>query len=348
MFDSKIFNGEVFGKYVERVPDLKRNELLKSGVLRSRQDLVTMLDEQTGGNRITIPMKGLLDGDVLNYDGSTDITATSTDTFSQTMIVTGRAKAWVEKDFSFELTGVDFMDNVAVQVSKYFENVDQDTLIAILKGIFAMSDEGFAKHSYDITGEETNNTFAPTTLNTACNRALGQNKGIIRVLIMHSDVATNLENLRLLEYLKYTDKDGITRDLALGTLNGRVVLIDDSMPIEEVAESTDGAGDGYTAYTTYALGEGAFDYCNCGAKVPYEMDRDPAKNGGQDTLYTRQRKLFAPKGISWKGATSIISPTAEQLSTGTNWEIVHNGKTSTNKKYFNHKSIPIVQIKTRG
>ena len=66
MFDSKIFNGEVFGKYVERVPDLKRNELLKAGVLRARPDLGTMLDEQTGGNYIKVPMKGLLDGEVLN------------------------------------------------------------------------------------------------------------------------------------------------------------------------------------------------------------------------------------------------------------------------------------------
>lgn len=347
MFDSKIFNGEVFGKYVERVPDLKRNELLRAGVLRNRSDLVRMLDEQTGGNIITIPMKGLLDGEVLNYDGSTDITATSTETFSQTMIVIGRAKAWIEKDFSYELTGVDFMDNVAQQVSKYYENVDQDTLLSILKGIFSMNDTGFAKHSYDIS-DETVPTFAPTTLNTACNKALGQDKGKIRVLFMHSDVATNLENLQLLEYLKYTDKNGITRDLALATLNGRIVLIDDSMPVEEVEESSEGAGDGYSKYTTYALGEGAFDYCNCGAKVPYEMSRDPKTNGGQDTLYTRQRKLFAPRGISWKGASSIISPTASELETGTNWEIVSNGKTGNNKKYFNHKAIPIVRIISRG
>lgn len=348
MFDSKIFNGEVFGRYVERVPDLKRNELLKAGVLRPRPDLGTMLDEQTGGNFITVPMKGLLDGEVLNYDGSTDITATSTDTFSQSMIVVGRAKAWVEKDFSYELTGVDFMDNVAEQVSKYFENVDQDTILAILKGIFAMTSDDMAKHVTDISGNADANVFGVTTLNSAINKACGQNKGIFKVIIMHSDVSTNLENLRLIEYMKYTDKDGIQRDLGIATLNGKVVLIDDSMPLEEVAESSAGKNDGYFKYTSYVLGEGAFDYLNCGVKVPYEMSRDPKTNGGQDTLYTRQRKLFAPRGISWKGASSIISPTDEQLATGTNWEIVSNGKTDSNKKYFNHKAIPIVKIVTRG
>lgn len=348
MFDSKIFNGEVFGKYVERVPDLKRNELLRAGVLRARPDLGNMLDEQTGGNFIKVPMKGLLDGEVLNYDGSTDITATSTETFSQGMIVVGRAKAWVEKDFSYELTGVDFMDNVAEQVSKYFENVDQDTILSILKGIFAIQSDDLAKHVTDITADSNSNVFGVATLNTAINKACGQNKGIFKVIIMHSDVATNLENLRLVEYMKYTDKDGIQRDLGLATLNGKVVLIDDSMPIEEIEETTTGAGDGYTKYTSYVLGEGAFDYLNCGVKVPYEMSRDPKTNGGQDTLYTRQRKLFAPRGISWKGASSIISPTNSQLETGTNWEIVNNGKTGNDLKYFNHKAIPIVKIVTKG
>lgn len=348
MFDSKIFNGEVFGRYVERVPDLKRNELLKAGVLRARPDLGNMLDEQTGGNFIKVPMKGLLDGEVLNYDGSTDITATSTETFSQGMIVVGRAKAWIEKDFSYELTGVDFMDNVAEQVSKYFENVDQDTILAILKGVFSMESTDMAKHITDISGNADSNVFGVTTLNSAINKACGQNKGIFKVIIMHSDVSTNLENLRLIEYMKYTDKDGIQRDLGLATLNGKLVLIDDSMPIEEVKESALNKGDGYFKYTSYVLGDGAFDYLNCGVKVPYEMSRDPKTNGGQDTLYTRQRKLFAPRGISWIGASSIISPTDTELATGTNWEIVSNGKTSSDKKYFNHKAIPMVKIVTRG
>lgn len=339
-FDSKIFNPEVFGKYVERVPDLKRNELLRAGVLRNRSDLASMLKDQTGGHRITIPMKGLLDGDVLNYDGSTDITATSTDTFSQTMVVVGRAKAWLERDFSYDITGVDFMDNVAEQVSKYFENIDQDTLIAILNGIFAMNDANITKHVYDISASQTANTFGATTLNTAVTTACGQNKGIFKVVIMHSLVAMGLENLRLLEYMKYTDKDGIQRDLGLATLNGKLVLIDDSLPTE--TENNE------TKYTSYVLGDGAFDYANCGAKVPYEMSRDPKTNGGQDTLYTRQRKLFAPKGISWIGSESIISPTDVQLSTGTNWKIVDNGKTGNDLKYFNHQAIPIVKIVTKG
>ena len=126
---------------------------------------------------------------------------------------------------------------------------------------------------------------------------------------MHSAVATNLENLKLLKYMTQTDANGVERDLTLATWNGRLVLIDDSMPAEEVAaveeSGTKGesgyvaAQEAYTKYTTYVLGDGAFDYEDIGAKVPYEMHRDPKTHGGEDTLYMRQRKVFAPYGISF-------------------------------------------------
>lgn len=346
MFDEKTFNGEVFQKYVKRVPKNRTNELLKSGVLEPNQDIATRLPDQVGGNYVVEPMTGLIGGEALNYDGKTDITCDTTDTFSQGKIVVGRAKGWVEKDFSADINGKDFMDNVAEQVAGYWEDVDQDTLISILKGVFAMPEANAPEFANKHTCEEEGN-FKVTTLNTATNKALGQNKKLIKVIIMHSDVATNLENLQLLDYLKYTDKDGVTRSLEIGTLNGRVVLIDDSMPVEEIAESSEGAGDGYTKYTSYALGKGAIEYADCGVYKPYAMVRDEKKNGGQTELISKQRKLFAPKGISFKNG-NIMSPLNTELENGSNWELVNNGQTGKEKKYFNHKHIPIVQIKTRG
>lgn len=129
IFDSKYFNAEVFGKYLETVPRVKQNALVKAGVFRGRPDLKTMLTDQTGGNYITVPMTGLIGGDALNYDGSTDITATSIDTYLQSMIVVGRAKAWQEKDFTKDITGKDFMEEIANQVSKYWDDTDEGILI---------------------------------------------------------------------------------------------------------------------------------------------------------------------------------------------------------------------------
>lgn len=444
-FDAKIFNGEVFQKYVDRVPNLKLNELLKSRAVVSRQDLATAMADQVGGNYVTTPLKGLISGAVpLNYDGVTNITSQTTQTFSHSRVVVGRAQAWTEKDFSYDITGgVDFMENVAQQVAEYWDEVDQDTLISILQGIFQMGDvEGtrFANtHTHDIkavqNSEGKTGFMDATTLNTAIQKASGDHKNKFTLAIMHSAVATNLENMKILVYLKYNDANGMERETGMATLNGRLVMVDDSMPTSKV-ETTAGVytvtlsgtwaaddtiaiagteytvvtgstsasaiatafasaydGDEYTvtanngvltftetsgnygigaptvaktstsgktttatttqpvvntAYTTFVLGDGAIEYTNCGAKVPAEMSRDPKTNGGQDTLYNRQRKCFAPYGISFvQNVMATLSPTNAELANGNNWELVNTGS-SANKKYIDIKAIPIARIISLG
>ena len=401
-FDSKSFNPEAFGIYMENVPNLKRNELIKSRALKGNQQIKNMFSSQTGSYYGRIPMYGNLGGAPVNYDGSTNITSTSTTTFEKGVVVYGRAKAWTEKDFSYDITsGVDFMSNVAQQVSEYWEAIDQDVLLSILKGIFSMTGANNLKfvngHTYDITAESgsdsqgnLNNMVGPTTLNKAIQKAAGQNKGKFTIAIMHSEVSTNLENLRLLKYLTYTDANGIQRDLSLATWNGRSVIIDDSMPVSEVdaeyeltsdvaidssktyytRSGSEGSyvytpvttpdvddiatyyemtAEAYTAYTTYVLGDGAFDYENIGAKVPYEMFRDPKTNGGEDTLYTRQRKCLSPMGISFEIPNGMgMSPTNAQFEAGANWTLVHDAGVGAARVYFDHKAIPIARIISRG
>lgn len=398
-FDSKAFNGEVFQKYVDRIPSTKLNELVKSRAIVARPELANSMSDQVGGNYLTTPLKGLIGGTPLNYDGVTDITSNNTKTFSHSRIVVGRANAWTEKDFSYDITGgVDFMENVAQQVSEYWDGIDQETIVHILNGVFKMSDAEGAKfvasHTSDITGV-TNSEGAlgkmdATSLNTAIQKACGDHKNKFSLAIMHSTVATNLENMKILVYLKYNDANGMERDAAMATLNGRLVLIDDSMPVVEdestatYAKTTDGTvqsgktyytrsgnsgsyvytkvdtpsnenitnyyektAPGNMKYTTYLFGDGAIEYTNCGAKVPAEMDRDPKVNGGEDTLYNRQRKCFAPYGISFtKANMSTLSPTNAELEDGTNWELVNTG--GVNKEYIDLKAIPIARIISLG
>lgn len=402
LFDSKLFNGEVFQKYVDRIPNTKLNELVKSSAIRQRPELASSMSDQVGGNYLTTPLTGLISGAVpLNYDGVTNITSNSTKTFSHSRVVVGRANAWTEKDFSYDITGgVDFMENVAQQISEYWDEIDQDTIVAIMQGVFSMSDTEGAKfvqkHTHNVTAvtnsEGKLGLMDATTLNTAIQKACGDNKGKFSMAIMHSKVATNLENLKVLVYLKYNDANGMERELNLATLNGRLVLVDDSMPhaedestatyaktsdVEIVAGKTyytrsgsssagytytavetpdvanissyyEKTADGQIAYTTYVFGDGAIEYTNCGAKVPYEMQRDPKTNGGQDTLYTRQRKCFAPYGISFtKAQMATLSPTDAELRKGVNWELVNTNDGAT-KEYINDKAIPIAQIISLG
>lgn len=459
LFDKKNFNAEVFGAYVDSIDNLNRNELLKSGAIVEKTQYASMLPDQVGGNYITVPIKARIAGTADNYDGSTNITSDSRETYTHGRIVVGRAHGWTERDFSSDVTGEDFLP-AAQEVAEYWDDKDQDTLIKTLEGVFKMSDEAGAAfvndHTLDISasvGEAAN--FGASTLNNAIQKALGDNKRKFSLAVMHSQVATNLENLQLMEYGKYTDEQGIQRDVALGTLNGRTVLVDDNMPTESVVgtqgvytlkvdtaptagdkleifgveytwaangttptatnlvmASTNNASNSaevvynklnaltsgvatkytitrstdtltftqksgsygyhkpavtvttgesgtfavavsettasaeYTKYTSYILGDGAIEYTNCGVKVPYEMDRDPATNGGQDTLYSRQRKVFAPVGISFVGS-GIVSPTEAQLATGSNWKIA-NSNAESGAVYFPSKAIPIARVISKG
>lgn len=354
LFDSKLFNGEVFGKYVDRVPNVHLNALIQSGAIVSRPELAASMSDQVGGNFLTTPLKGLISGTTpLNYDGVTNIESVNTQTYSHSRVVAGRAAAWTEKDFSYDITGgVDFMQNVAEQVASYWTEVDQATLVAILTGIFSMTGDAnlefVNKHTHNVSAitntEGTVGFMDATTLNTAMQKACGDHKSKFSLAIMHSAVATHLENLNLLTYLKYNDANGIQRDLPIGQLNGRMVLVDDDMPVTEVGSGTSAT----KQYTTFVLGQGAIEFTNCGAKVPYEMSRDPKTNGGQDTLYSRQRKCWAPYGISFTmDSMSTLSPTDSELATGSNWELVNTGGTQ-NKKYIEHKAIPIARIISLG
>lgn len=450
VFNAKIFNGEVFQKYVDRIPNTKLNELIKSRAVTQRPDLAQAMRDQTGGNYITTPLKGLISGSVpVNYDGETNIDASQTKTFSHSRVVVGRANAWTERDFSYDITGgVDFMENIAQQISEYWDEIDQETLVHVLNGVYNMNDEAGAefvdKHTHNITAvsntEGVLGHMDATTLNTAMQKACGDHKGKFSLAIMHSAVATNLENMNLLTYLKYNDANGMQRDTSMATLNGRLVLIDDSMPTTGIYTSAGvytvtvggspvtgekytvagasftvastqtavavatglasalGSSDTYTVsrdgavltltekagkygagvpvckaegvgtaaaggtltpetvtapagktqYTTYLFGDGAIEYTNCGAKVPYAMARDEKTNGGQDTLYSRQRKCFSPYGISFTQDTmASLSPTNAELELGVNWELV-NSKETSGRIYIAHKAIPIGRIISLG
>lgn len=384
-FDSKTFNAEAFDSYIDTIPQRNKNELIKSRVIVSDPRIKTLLSTQTGSFYGTVPIFGRIGGTAVNYDGQTAITADSMETFTQSVIAVGRAKAWTERDFSTDITaGVDFMSEVAKQVAEYWDEVNTGLLMSIIKGIFSMTGtqetEFINAHTYEAEGN-----MQATTLNTAIQKASGDKRGKFSMVFMHSAVATNLENMNLLEYLKYTDANGVQRPLPMATWNGRLVIIDDGMPFEEgyfpatqgeagalqvkASGATDGqinsaevtpffgtgtpAADSYVVkgvrYTTYVFGEGAFSFANLGAKVPYEMSRDPKTNGGEDTLYTRERLCFAPYGISFtKKSVTTQSPTDAELENGQNWKLVDNGKTSTSRKVIDHREIAIARVYSRG
>lgn len=387
-YRGKIFNEQVFERYTKTLPSTKENSLIKNGLFTNVNKYRAKMSDQNGGYAIEEPIKGRLGGTPSNYDGSTDISkGTERTTFHQRKIAYGRAKAWGEYDFASEVTGTNFKAE-AQEVKDYWDEQRQSTVLAILKGIFGMTggaDGAFVeKHTYDISeGEGTAANLGADAMNRAAQKALGDKKAQLDIVFMHSIVSTNLEGLNLINFLKYTDSDGIERDLTIGTFNGRLVVVDDEVQelngYEEATSATTGAlqvvsgtpstgqvklsdvkaSDFYPAdvaandyvvasskYVSYAFKKGFFEYEDLGVEKPAEIVRNAYEKGGFTDLVTRIREIIVPYLISYKG-TGSVSPTNSALATGSNWELVNDGA-SENKVYVDNKLIPIVRIISRG
>lgn len=327
-FDSKTFNDKVFQKYLQKVEPTRENSLINSTIInKTVNKMARLLDEQVGGNYIVEPIKGDLTGKVQNYDGKTDFEYDSRDTFEQGKPIVGRMKGWTELDFSRDITGEDWTP-MAEEVREYFDGVHFDDLMAIIKGIFAMDDStnnNFSKnHTYTVK------ELTETSLNEAITYAGGDKRNKYKIAFMNSLTSLPLENKNAMEYMKYTDAQGITRNLGIAQLNGIIIIIDDLIPQDEV----------------YILGENFFEVDDLPVDKADYMEYVRTDKGGREYYSHKERTLYSPKYISFtKANVNSLSATTEELANGSNWEIVNNGKSSGEKVFISDKLIPIARIK---
>lgn len=336
------FDEELFYDSWSTAPDPVRTAILDSGAMVN--DSVIASQIQGKGNFYTIPFYDVLDGDPVNYDGQTDITAEETTGGSQSGIVYGRAKGFTARNFVAELSGADPMEHIAQSIGRYWNKRRQSILLSILGAVFGITgSSGNAKlwqdnHTADLgSATATAYTIGATDLNDLATMALGDNKQEFSLAIMHSNVAKTLENMQVLEFWKQTDANGLQRPTQLASMNGYTVIVDDGVPAEKAGG--EGANKDLTRYTTYLLGAGVLRTAPARLDRPNDVEYDPAKNGGQETLYTRIRETIHPNGFSFKIPSSswTQSPTDAQLSAAANWTIIHNPK-----------AIPLARLITNG
>lgn len=335
------FNDEVFGQYVNMLPPTKTYNFINSGVVAQDGTIAQYFASQTGSYSQRIPIYGSAEAEEVNYDGETPMGEPGyQDTYSAATVSYGRQFALAEKDFSYDLIpGADFNAVLRKAIVKNKDDAFEKRIFGMTNALFGGVDgaeKDFAdKHTYDISAEG-DGKIVDTTLNNALQQACGEFKGDFTMIAMHSQVATNLENLKLLQYAKGVDENGVIKDLGFATWNGKSVVIDDRMPYDpEIGE-----------YTTYCYGKGLFGYTDIGAKVPYEMVRDAKM--GIDMMYIRYREVLAPRGWSFEGRTASLSPTDAELFDAANWKLADNGKTGDERKVFPAQRIPLVRLKSLG
>ena len=218
------FDEDVFNYRWKQFQDPVLTAFLTSGAVVEDAEIARLI--ANGSDVFTTPYYSLLsDTAPVNYDGVTDITTEGNAGTTMSGIVFGRAKGWKETQFVRDYnSGADPMGYIASQVGAYWNHYRQKLLLGIAGGVAGVS--AFSSHVID-----TNAAPTATVFGDACQTALGDNKNLLTMAVMHSYVAQQLADLDLLEYRKYTDRMGVQRTLNVADFNGLTVIIDDSMPV---------------------------------------------------------------------------------------------------------------------
>lgn len=367
-FDEKQFNPEVFRRYMTTIENPRVNRLVKAGIFVIDPLLEGVLPDGVGGNYMQENFVGRLAGSDVIYDGSTNITANTLNTYKRGLVAIGTARAFKEKDFTESITGKDFMSNVAEQLVEYQDEKHQDKMLIILKALFDKTN-GVLKDKV-ITKSLSSLSVADIVDGLALQ---GDKSGNIRAIAMHSAVLSALKKANLVQAVKFLDVDGIQRDLGIYQWDSRDVIEDDTVaPTESYAKTSDVAivsgkvyytessgvytkvatpdvsdiADYYErtlTYPVYLLGRNAFTWQPLGVKVPLEMWRQPLTNGGETYLINRERYILAPYGVGFKAnAMSGLAPTDAELGNAQSWELVNTGGVSPTS--IELKTIPLACI----
>lgn len=334
-FGGFAFDKDVFSEYMSEQNHWK-SAIIASGIIREDDTIKSLIGSK--GNVGTMPFYIPLDADAegmapLNYDGKNDNTPVETKGSKQTFMSIERMKAFKAKDFTKELTGANPLTDVAGKVGGYYQQVWQNILMKIVKGI--MGTEGMAEHKTDISVAEGSisdtNLVSETSFIDLGQKALGDMADRFRLIIMHSKIYANLQKKNLIVFNKYTVAGAALESVELPTYNGKIVVVDDRNTVDTTVV-------GFPKYHTYLVGEGAFLSSTKDLENPYYADYDAETAGGTEALYTKQARVLHPNGFSF-AVDNVVeeSPTDAELSTSGNWTLK-----------FNHKNVAIAEMITNG
>ena len=308
------FNDPVWLDMWMAAPDTRTLAMLNSGIMVD--DAVLTQKISGGGYDLVSPFMNVLGGPTANYDGNTDIPVEGVSASFSRGVVYGRSQAWTERDFAADISGSDPEGHVAASLAKFWNGQKHTILIQMLNGLFsATSADPLTTQFTDMHTLETGLPVSVTDFNRLATRALGDNRNVFRAIVMHSHVASVLEDLNLIDFDKYTRPDAFAHGGRIGSLRGWLVIEDDGVPVN---------GD---EYHSYLIGNGVIRRANAPVSNPAHLGYEALTNGGEWTLSTKIREGILINGAQYTSpAGASESPTNDELADGANWRISYSPK----------------------
>jgi hypothetical protein len=279
-----------------------------------------------GGRLVDMPFWNDLTGNSQRLNSGTTLTVNAVTSSKDQAVIFESGTGFGTEDLAAIMAQTDPMAVIQARIADWWGRDLQDTLISILKGIFAAP--SMAPLLLEIhhttggsAGADEDNWLNASSIIRA-EQLMGDKKGVLTALVMHSAVHAALDDQDLIDFEKQSDGTSIS------TFRGHRVILDDRCPTETV--------DGDTVYTTYFFAPGCVGYEeDTEDRVPlgaigtwyYEESRNAAQS--LSALFTRKRCLFHVRGVKFTDAASPsndTSPTNAQFEDPDNWELVYTPK----------------------
>src|SRR5690625_4066005 len=315
---SDVIVPEVFNDYVIQ-RSMELSAIYQSGIVANTQEFDKLASY--GGTTLNMPYWEDLTGDDEVLSDSGALTPGKISAGQDVARRQARRRAWGVNELAHLLAGDDPMKAIGDLVAGYWSRRMQAVLLSTLGGVFASAT--MAGNVHDITGETGDAALINGSTFVDATQKLGDAKGQLTGVIMHSATEAYLAKQQLIEYVQEADQSD-----RIPTYMGKRVIVDDGIPFDTDDNET----------TTYLFGPGALalgNGDNLGAVTLTETDRDSL--AGEDYLINRRVFILHPRGVKWTEDTvSGTFPTNAELATATNWSRVYENK-AIRMVAFRHK-----------
>ncbi len=304
-----VIQPEVFNDYViQRTMEL--SALIQSGIVQNNAEF----DELASGPNtlVNMPYWNDLTGDSETMKDDGALTPGKIGSNMDVARKHGRGRAWGANGLSALLSGDDPMRAIADLVAAYWTREMQKILLATLDGVFKASN--MSGHVLDISGETGDDALVSGDSFIDATQLLGDAKGLLTGVMMHSAVEAYLAKRQLIEYVQEKDQS----DRVPYFMNKRVI-VDDGMPYDTATKTG----------TMYLFGAGAIALGNGSHPriIETEIDRDSLASSGEDFLINRRIFILHPRGIKWtESSVADVFPENSELANGANWQRVYEPK----------------------
>lgn len=335
---SDVFVRPVYESYTA-LNSPEKTALIQSGLIATNPILAALA--KGGAKTGFIPFWKDLDAthepDYTNDDPSDKATPDKIGTGSMEYRKAFLHKSYASMDLVAELMSANPLQRIRARFAAYWDRQLQKRVIAMSNGILAAN---VAQNSGDMVVDISGLSGDAAKFNAAAvldaEYTLGDAVGGLSGIAVHSMVAKRMAEANMLTTQKPSEGD-----VVVTTYRGKVVIIDDSLPVS--GSSSD------RVFTTVLFGPGAFGFGGAAGtalgigegtpQVPSYVVRqeDAGNGGGMEIIGERNTWLLHPFGFSWVENSLVeFSPKLADLAKADHW-----------KRVVDRKQVPLAFLKTK-